>query len=101
MCQAQTQATPVGIEPSWDIAVVLEEIGNNASRLLPALNKLDTNGWIAKGASDTYSVQLQSSRDQARALADGAKALARYPERLSSALELFFRIEGLERMMTS
>ncbi len=97
---SQTQ-TPKGLEPAWDIAVVLQEIGNNASRLLPEFDKVDAQAWVAKGASDTYVAQLESSRQQARAMADGAKELARNPEKLSASLELFFRMEGLETMLGS
>jgi hypothetical protein len=45
--------------------------------------------------------QLKSSREQAQALADGAKALARNPEKLSACLELYFRLTGLEDMLNS
>jgi len=98
---SQTSGTTAGLEPAWDIAVVLDEVGVNAARLLPELDKLDPKSWVAKGASETYEEQWQSSREQARALADGAKALARNPERLAPSLELYFRIEGLERMLES
>lgn len=90
-----------GLEPAWDIAVVLGEIGNNADRIQPALERIDAKGWVAKGASDTYVAQLDSSKQQARAAADEAKALTRNPEKLSASLELFFRLEGLETMLTS
>jgi len=83
------------------MAVVLREIGAHAERLLPVLNQLDAPGWVAKGASETYVEQLESSRQQTRALADEATALARNPEKLSGALQLFFRMEGLETMLTS
>jgi methyl-accepting chemotaxis protein len=96
--QAQTAA---GVEPTWDIAVVLDAIGANAASLSAPLGKLDAPAWVAKGASPTYAEQVQASREQARALADGARALARNPERLSGGLELFFRMEALERMITS
>jgi hypothetical protein len=36
-----------------------------------------------------------------RALAGEAQALARNPEKLSAALQLFFRMQGLETMLTS
>jgi hypothetical protein len=98
---ASPQAAPAGLEPAWDIAVILQEIGGNAARLLPALDQVDAKGWVAKGASETYLAQLDSSKQQARALADGARALARNPEKLSVSLELFFRIEGLETMLGS
>ena len=68
---------------------------------MPLLDQIDVKSWIAKGASETYAQQLQSSKDQARALADGARALSRNPEKLSASLELLFRIEGLESMLAS
>ena len=101
---AQTQPpqpSTAGLEPAWDIAPVLQEMGNHAARLLPILAQVDVKLWMEKGASETYAVQLQSSRDQAKALADGARALARNPEKLSASLELFFRIDGLENMLAS
>ncbi len=94
-------AAGAGLEPAWDIAVVLQEMSTHASRLLPVLDKVNVKSWLEKGASETYAAQLQSSKDQAKALADGAKALARSPEKLSASLELFFRIEGLQTMLTS
>lgn len=97
---AQTPA-PEGLETQWDIAVVLQEISAHAGRLLPAMEKVNPQAWAQQGASETYGRQLESSRQQAKALQDGAKALARDPERLAPALELFFRIEGLESMLGS
>ncbi|MCX6627260.1 MAG: hypothetical protein NTW28_06490 [Candidatus Solibacter sp.] len=100
--QAQSSPSPTaGLEPAWDIAVVLQEISAHAGRLLPVLNQLDAPEWVAKGASDTYVEQLESSRQQTRALADESKALSRSPEKLSGALQLFFRMEGLETMLNS
>jgi hypothetical protein len=90
-----------GLEPAWDIAVVLQEIGAHAGRLLPVLDQLDAPAWVARGASDTYVAQLESSKQQTRAVADEAAALARNPEKLSGALQLFFRMEGLENMLNS
>jgi len=95
------QPAPAGLEPVWDIAPVLQEMGNHAARLLPILAQVDVKQWMEKGASATYAEQLRSSQDQAKALADGARALARNPEKLSASLELFFRIDGLENMLAS
>jgi hypothetical protein len=80
---------------------VVQEIGVHAGRLLPVLNQLDAAGWVARGASDTYVEQLESCRQQARALDEEAAALSRNPEKLSGALQLFFRLQGLETMIRS
>ena len=83
------------------MAVVLQEIGKDAARLIPALDQVNASAWISRGASDTYAAQLQSSKDQARAISTEAAALARNPEKLSAGLQLFFRLEGLETMLAS
>jgi hypothetical protein len=92
---------PAGLEPDWDIGVILQEMSAHAGRLLPVLDRIDVKAWFEKGASDTYAAQLQSSKDQARAFADGARELARNPEKLSVSIELLFRIQGLETMLGS
>jgi hypothetical protein len=91
----------MGLETSWQIAPVLEEIAAHAGRLLPQLDKVNARAWVAQGASETYLIQLQSSKEQARALATEAKALAANPERLSAGLEVLFRIQGLDVMLAS
>ena len=100
--QAQSSKPPAaGLEPAWDMAVVLQEISAHAGRLLPALNHLNPPAWVAMGGSDTYVDQQESSRRQVLAIIDEAQALSRNPEKLSGALQLFFRMEGLETMLNS
>ena len=98
---AAQQARLEGLDTEWDIGVVLGEIGAHDSRLLPALDRVDAKAWVSKGASDTYEAQLESSKQQARALEIGARALSQNPEKLAQSLELFFRIEGLESMLAT
>jgi hypothetical protein len=95
---AQDQA---GLQPDWDIGVIVGEMSAHATRLLPTLDKVNTRAWVAKGASETYSAQLQSSKDQARAIARDAEALRRNPEKVSKCLELYFRIDGMEQAIHS
>src|ERR1039457_7485134 len=99
--QTPRSQPPAGLETDWDIAVVLNEMSAQASRLLPLLDHANSNGWVAKGAPEAYARQLRDSKEQARALADGAKALAQNPERLSVGLQLFFPLHGLESMLGS
>ena len=95
------QQQPAGLEPDWDIGVILQAMSAHAVRLLPVLDQLEVKAWVEKGASATYAAQLQSSKEQARAFADGVRDLARNPEKLPVALELLFRIQGLETMLGS
>jgi hypothetical protein len=94
-------AAPAGMETAWEIAPVLEEMSAHAVRLLPELDRVDARSWVNKGASETYLEQLQSAKEQAKALADGAKALSRNPEKLSAGLVVLFRVESLETILGS
>jgi hypothetical protein len=102
--RAQSPAPPQqsgGLESDWDIAAVLREISAHAARILPLLDRADASEWAAKGAPAAYAAQLQSSKEQARALADDAKALAANPETLSAELQVLFRERGLETLLNS
>lgn len=94
-------APPPGLETEWDIGVVIGEMGAHAGRLLAALDRADAKSWVAKGASETYVEQLDSCKRQAQAFEDGANALAPNPEKLPAALELLFRIQGVNTMLGS
>src|SRR5579883_3263120 len=83
---AQPQAAsqlPAGMETPWQIAPVFEEISAHAARLLPALDQVFARAWVQRGASDTYATELDSCKEQARAVRDEAKALAANPEKRS------------------
>ena len=71
--------------------MVLTEIGSHAGRLIPALDAVHAKEWVQKGASDAYVAQLESSREQARAIETTSRALAKSPERLADSLELLLR----------
>ncbi len=92
---------PAGLETDWEMAAVLQEIAAHASRLAPELDRIDARPWIEKGASETYDEQLQAAKEQVRALASGATALTKNPERLSAQIEIFFRMQAIDSMLGS
>ena len=98
---ATPPAAPEGLETAWEIAPVLQEMSAHAGRLLGELDRVDARSWVNQGASETYVEQLQSAKEQAKALADGAKALSSNPERLSAGLVVFFRVQSLETIIGS
>ena len=83
------------------MAALMDQLGKDTARLQPLLDQVNVDGWVQKGASETYRTQLQSCKDQTRAIVTESAALTRNPEKLSSALQLYFRYEGLEIMLTS
>jgi hypothetical protein len=98
---AFAQSAPQGLEPTWDMAAIMDQLGKDTARLQPLLDQVKAEAWVQKGASETYRVQLQSCKEQTRAIVTEAAALTRNPEKLSGALQLYFRFEGLETMLGS
>ena len=99
--QPPSAQQPQGMMTPWEIAPVLEEIAAHGNRLVGALDRLDVKAWVNKGSSETYLEQWQSSKEQVKAVADTAKALARSPEKLSAGLELLFRMQAIREMLGS
>jgi len=97
---AQTVPLP-GLEPTWDVAVILEELAKDAASLQPLLGQVDAAGWVSRGASKTYAEQVESCKAQAGAIVVEARGLERNPEKLSGGLQLFFRLQGMETMLGS
>ena len=95
------QQTPAGLETDWEMGTMLKDIAAQAGRLAPVLDRVDARSWVDQGASETYAEQLQSVRDQNRALGEGAAALARNPEQLSPLLDVFFRMQAIDSMLQS
>lgn len=85
-----------GLTPEWDMRPVLKEIAAHAKRLVAALDKIDPGAWVEKGAPEAYKSQWKSTRAQAGALAGDATELSTNPERLSLALQTFFRMQSIE-----
>ena len=98
---AFAQSSSAGLEPAWDMAVVIDQMGKDIARLVPVLDQVHATDWVQRGAPDAYAAQLQSSKDQARAISTEATALARTPDKLSAGLQLLFRFQGLEMMLAS
>jgi hypothetical protein len=98
--QAQAPA-PAGLETAWEIAPVLQELSAHAGRLVSALEKVNVQAWVEKGASDSYVAQRTSAREQAQAIAVEAKALAANPEKLSASIQVLLRMQALDAMLAS
>jgi hypothetical protein len=84
-----------------EISKTLQEIAANSERLLPMLDQIRPNEWVAKGASETYVSQWQTSKDQCKALISDARKLAQSPDKLVELLHLLFRVQFLEIAMGS
>jgi hypothetical protein len=90
-----------GVSSEWDISKTLEALSSQANRLKPILDQLTPQEWVSKGAPQAYVDQWKGAQSELGYLVDSAKALEKQPERLSVALDTYFRMQSLESRLNS
>lgn len=90
-----------GIAPAWDMRSTLAQLAGQADRYRQAVTGLQIDNWIRKGASDAYRSQQQSVQREAEYLKLVGSRLAASPEKLSLALDAFFRLQTIETVLVS
>jgi len=90
-----------GVSAPWDVTQAAKDLAAQAARLQPLLDQLTPQDWQAKGAPGAYVAQLRSTRDEIGYLVAAAGNLGRQPEKLSVALETYFRMQSVETQVGS
>jgi len=98
---APALAQTAGIAPPWDVRQTMTVLAAHAKRVQPVLEQLKPPDWVRQGAPESYVAQLGTTRAQLQALVDSSAKLAADPEKLTTALEVFFRLESLEDLLRS
>ncbi len=93
--------TPSGVSAEWDISKTVSALSAQAKRLKPILDQLTPRDWVSKGAPAAYVTQWQGAQDELGYLVDSANALEKQPERLTVALDTYFRLQSLELRLNS
>jgi len=97
---APAQTVP-GVSAEWDISQTVAALTAQAVRLKPILDQLTPQEWVSKGAPAAYVTQWQGAQDDLGYLVDSARALDKQPERLTLALDTYFRLQSLEVRLAS
>lgn len=92
---ARAQAPQPGVTPEWDVSKVVAAFSDQAGRLKPILDKLTPKEWVSKGAPETYVTQWQQAEQELAYVTQSAKSLENDPERLTLALDTYFRWQRL------
>ena len=90
-----------GVGADWDIVTIVQDLSRNSARLEPIIEQLTPNDWLAKGAPEAYVSQWQTARKELGALSTAMKQLERDPEKLSAALDAFFRLQLIDTQIKS
>jgi hypothetical protein len=104
LCLILAMAAPAqqkGVESQWDIGQTLKAISAHALRVKSVLDQVQPKQWVAKGAPEAYIGQWNSTRTQAQGLSTVAEMLSRDPEKLTAALDMLFRLQTLDSLLSS
>ena len=72
-----------------------------AKRLKPILDQLTPQEWVSKGAPDTYVTQWRGAQDELGYLVNSVSSLEKQPDRLTVALDAYFRVQSLADRLNS
>ncbi len=101
MASAQAPQNQQSVAAAWDTSKVVAAFSDQAGRLKPILDQLTPQEWVSKGAPEAYVTQWQSARRELGYVTDSAKAFENNPERLTLALDTYFRWQRLASDLTS
>jgi hypothetical protein len=97
----QTAHAQASVSAPWDIKETIASLTAQTDRLKPVLNQLTPDQWVTNGAPEAYVAQWHSAQRELGDVETASAALQKQPEKLSVALNLFFRIQTIETRLTS
>jgi hypothetical protein len=99
---AQSNTPPsAGLESQWDVQKLLESITAGARRLKPLVDRADPEKWNYSDANQSYVAQWNTAENEIEYLIGAAQNFSKQPEKLSLALETWFRLDALENTISS
>ncbi len=88
-----------GLPPEWEVRNQLNSLAEHVERFQPLLANIEPEKW--NNAPAGYARQLQRVRDEIGYLVTTARSLARQPDRLTLAMETYFRMLAVDEMLRS
>ena len=98
---ALAQSPPPGVLQEWEVQKLLQNLEAQTTHLPAVINQIKPDTWIANGAPETYLAQWTSSQAELKYLLASSEALIKQPERLTVALETYFRMQAMDTMLGS
>lgn len=92
---------PASVASEWDVRKLLEKLDVQAQHLRPVIDQVKPETWTAKGAPETYQVQWKTAKAEVTYFLGSDEALARQPERLTLALDTYFRMQAMDSTLGS
>ncbi len=94
-------AQNAGLPQQWEFRNELDSLVNSTQKLKPLLDAVKPGDWTTQGAPDTYQAQWKSLVAEIEYVSRSAADLGAEPERLTLALDTYFRLQSLDVMLVS
>ncbi len=89
------------VPPEWEVRAQIGGLTAGLERLKPLLEQVRPQEWISQGAPQGYVAQHRTIGVELGYLERSARLLAERPDRLTAALDTFFRVERLQALLSS
>ena len=90
-----------GVETEWDLRKLLDALVAGAGHLRPLMDQVNPQTWSDKDAAAAYLPQWKSAVNEISYLSHSTQGLSKEPERLTLALEAFFRLQAIQNAVLS
>jgi hypothetical protein len=101
-CLLSAQSPPAsGVASEWDVRKLLDSLDLQAQHVKPIIDQVKPETWVAKGAPQAYVTQWTTAQAELKYLLSSSDALSKQPERLTLALDTYFRMQALESTLGS
>lgn len=90
-----------GVAAPWDVSQTVTALASQTSRLKPLLDQVTPREWLNKGAPEAYVSQWESAQRELADVQRVAQSLEKQPDRLTVALDTYFRLQSLETRLNS
>ena len=98
---ALAQNPRAGVLQEWEVQKLLQNLETQTKRLPGVMEQIKPDTWVPKGAPEAYIGQWTSCQAEVKYLLSSSDALIQQPERLTVALETYFRMQAVETMLGS
>lgn len=97
--QLPAPAATSGLPPEWEVRRQLGDLVSQTERLLPLVKKIEPAKWA--GAPEAYVGQQTAIVNQIQYISQVVSSLAKQPERMTLALDVYFRLQTMESQVLS
>ena len=94
-------APATGVESEWDVQKLLNGLAAGAQRLKPLVSQADPGKWSNAEGGASYSPQWKTAENQIDYFIGATRKFTDSPEKLSVALETYFRLQAMDRTVLS